>query len=104
MGRVSELLNIAAGVDSGNLAKEELEVACRDYLEALGYACLRKHTEAPIEEGDYIVVVQGMSLSAWRARREKAAQDLKYWGDKLSAYAIGPLPEKPAVTSVRTKE
>lgn len=89
---VYELLNTAAGVDSGNLEKTHLDAACIAYLEARGMVCLKRHTEAPTEEGLYVNIAKGWDtyIAPLYCQADDFAEANRS-GVKL--HAIGPLPE-----------
>ena len=83
-------------IDKYRDAKDcDLQSACIAYLEARGFVCLRKHTEAPTEEGLYVSVIKSECCrGAWLVNKGEAARDLEiYNGVKTSCYILGPLPE-----------
>ena len=83
-------------IDKYRDAKDcDLQSACMAYLEARGMVCLKRHTEAPTEEGLYVSIVVGENRSwAWGVNKLQAEIDIEVYNrDKRSCYAIGPLPE-----------
>lgn len=83
-------------IDKYRDAKDcDLQSACIAYLEARGFVCLRKHTEAPTEEGLYVSVIKSECCrGAWLVNKGEASRDLEiYNGVKTSCYILGPLPE-----------
>lgn len=90
---IDELFVESRSVD--NSPSPRLDAACVKYLEARGFVCLRKHTEAPTEEGLYVSVIKSECCrGAWLVNKGEASRDLEiYNGVKTSCYILGPLPE-----------
>ena len=72
-----------------------LDAACVKYLEARGMVCLKRHTEAPTEEGLYAIIAKGQNgIVSWSQNMYRAGHDLEFARKHdPSAYALGPLPE-----------
>lgn len=72
-----------------------LDAACIAYLEARGYVCLRKHTEAPTEEGRYVIVTKDRDgLVSWSQQMRRVGKDLDFARKHdPTSFALGPLPE-----------
>ena len=89
---IDELFVESRSVD--NSPSPRLDAACVKYLEARGFVCLRKHTEAPKEEGWFAVVdvTNGVTLSMLDdAFRTNICMDLRRKAGH-EVYAIGPMP------------
>lgn len=73
-------------------AWERFELACEAYLTARDRICLQKHTEPPMEEGEYYIAAKpGLHGGAIRSLYT-VANLMKSWPGEY--VALGPIPKQ----------